>query len=448
MLFYPGNVEFDQARQDLENLSRARLPRDQIVTELQRIYIVMNENQPKPEVPPIDIRKKQDFLWALKEDHPVFVRKIYHFILTGNVRCHLSTSLIVQLNDIEFLDKQLCMDGGKVGLEIVDMLENIKDQLWCQIQPFMVVYAKCVFSENKLVSNKAIQKFYDICDIPRKLFLFMEISEKMISKVGADQRQSKSRTLAGGDTNLQKPSNLDDLRLIRLAKFNSAGGATASSSADIAELSHQISADAMDAQIISKKRNKEKFSTLKLDNQKLKSCFVNFLERINPELLLFFLEQDKDYLKSEESDYLDFRYLFEHFKPVLKEDDYELKNLVITYYLCGFKEFRHEAEEYEATHRILNGIANIVFSCIMDFAGKVENGDDTDFFMEKWKKFNSDQRFKEENLKYFEQTDQYSIKEDHCLYLTLQHLPENLLSDAKVYFIYIFIRNFLYKFSA
>lgn len=422
--FITGNDLYDCAVRDLVQLSRNQRSREEIQLELERIMVVINQNQPKRPTKSTPT-KKQYFPWLISEEHPVFVRYIYHFILTGNMRCFLSFPLSVELGlkDLDFLDKLLPIDDGKVGLEMISFLENIKDNSWCLLQPFMTIYAKCVFSEFDNVSEKAIKKFYIFCDIPKKLFLFMTISEKLLS-ASKTPEVVQSRSLA---SNIEKPLTDNELRMRRLARFNTTPNEQTTQLAE----SDKNDGNSM----IAENKQKQKICSLNLDSEKLRKCFNTFLDCIEPELLLLFITQDKVNIKTEECGWLDFRYLLDHLNPELSENnkDTELKQLVIVFYSEGIDSFRKKADAYVEKSPFLGSSENVIFTCILEYISL--RCTDLDNFIKKIKKCGKGSReeIKKDHMKYFEQEDEYSIKEDNYLYLTFKHIPQELLLEPQVF---------------
>ena len=387
--------------------------------------LVINQNQPRIPTQITASIKKGYFPWKISEDHPLFVRFVYHFILTGNTRCFLSISLIFEssIKDLDFLDILLPMDDGKIGLEMISFLENIKDNPYCLQQPFMMVYVKCVFSQCKCVSEKAVEKFYIFCDIPKKLFLFMTISAKMLS-ANKTPAHVQSRSLA---SDIEKPTTGDELRTRRLARFNTAPNEP---------VNQLLQTETIDnnSMLTDTQSGQEKKCTLDLDDEKLKKCFKNFLDSIVPELLLLFLTQDKKSERTEEFGYLNFQYLLDHLNPELSENnkDPELKNLVLVFYSKGIESFREAADTYVEKNPFLGSSANVIFTCILEYVtldcNNLEN------FILKHEKCSIGARadIKKENMKYFEQEDEYSIEVDNYLHLTFKHIPKRLLQNPKV----------------
>ena len=420
--------------ENLVQLSYTETPPAQLRIELERIMDNINHVRTQVQQKPVTV-KKQLFPWKISEDHPDFVRCIYHFILTGNVKCFLFFSLNVAglgFIELDFLDKLLPRVDGKIGIEIINFLEKIKDSSWCQQQPFMMVYAKCVFSDCHDVSEMAIQKFYIFCDIPSKLFLFVTISEKLL-QINKTPKHPKGRILA---SNIKKPVFVDEIRQKRLARLNIPTGQVNSSEEAMNKSPSLEGNTGSEANsIVAKRKKLKKVCNFKLNSRKLRKCFVIFLELIKPELLLLFLTQDKENLKTEENGWLDFRYLFRHLHPKLSDNnkDSELKNLVITYYLKGIKCFRKKADEYVEQNRILEASANVIISCILEYSSLKENAGRSVAFLSKWDSCSSrEQNLEKESMKYFEQVEEYSVKEDHFLYLTFKHLFEPYLLKPEV----------------
>lgn len=395
------------------------------------------------------------FPTKLFESHPMFVRKIYLLVFTGNIlknsgsyQAPISLSespdFILDFADLDFLDEVISYDEEESGLEIVKLLVYIMEMNLCpwRSSGLLMVYIKCVFSGKSKISKKAIDEINRICDLPKKFHLFLTLTQKYKHHVVKEHREISGeemrkrrlqRLMNSSEPSEDKPSSTKKKKTVPEKKTQAV-----SKEENKTEENEETKA-------VSKEQKKVK-KALKVKpklymDKIVKRCVQTYYSNIAPELLLYFFSK---YRYTENMHEMNMRIMQQAHPKFVNQ----LHNLVVTYELHGLKKFRREADKYTNDNPMIGSTAKNIINGVLLLA-ELENriykkeqqdslepnkGSPTTRLTSIWKETGKrDQYIKEGSMKYNETGDEYCTEEENGFHFSIEHIPGPLLHHAEVF---------------
>ena len=414
------------------NQSYQERPSADIVKDLRDLVTELQRSMPPPPV----IIKSPLVRTDIEKNHPLPVRWVFLFILTGNHDGKFSTELgsLPSFDQLSFMDDAVFDE--KTNLLVLDFLihATAKELVWNQYFKMMVV-VKLIFRIH--FDSKAFNK---ICDTPSQLFLFVKLSQEYIERKGIRSHVELSR---------------EDLIKKRISRFgiqsnkldmNEAGGISpvlATSSGFREQNDEQMEWVEIDLPSNQTSTDKLKCSApLKLEQLQidLVKHFYEDEEKSVDSFLYFLLNSTQD----ERRWGISHKQLISLSKLKFTEGrEGDLKFLILTYIKEGEKGFLEKVDDYLNRYPFVTDIENssmevvIMDSAVRKLSGSIEA--DIKTICENWKKYGN--RNVRESIgsgkaevfgKYLESNQEYTNEESFRYRLTLPQIPEKFLYIKEV----------------
>lgn len=373
------------------------------------------------------------FLSYIDEDHEV--KELIVFILTGNKYGKFySKKLRLSLDDVSFVDQMIDnKKGEKILLVLEDLTAHIQQDCF---EPLILVYTKCVLTENKEMRKLSYEKINDICDIPPKFFYFVRVVH-----------QRRNQQLAGKAFDKTKNSIYLDMISSGARKRTRSASSQGTSTSGIELIdTTQPKRWYGKKQMIPKTK-----SNTSCEEVQFKVSVIDIVSE-TPQLHFnwsrghrrgtskFYVDHNKtpsqllEFLTKYVKGYgLNHKIIIRHAHPKFTCEKRDIKNLITVYILHKFKKFQKSGSNFLEKQPVIDGEINAIFNVIYTLQElsqlNPKKEGDVDKLISIWQEYGKREELVDP-IRYKERKHEFSTNAFH---LGIEHIPKPFLKNHKVY---------------